>query len=226
LKVFKGLATAVVSALQEIFLRHKQADRVIEQVLKSNNKWGARDRAYIAENAYEMVRWWRLIQTVSDIRQTPQPEQLWLMFGVWHVIKSPHLKHEAAGTLPEWIEFSEIDRESVLEKYRQVVTIRKIAQSIPDWLDEIGEKELGPDLWEVEIAAMNNTAPLVLRVNSLLTTPAAVKEILGSENTISIDDIPSALVLKKRQNITNLPSFKMGYFEVQDAGSQLIAPFH
>jgi 16S rRNA (cytosine967-C5)-methyltransferase len=34
-----------------------------------------------------------------------------------------------------------------------------------------------------------------------------------------------AFVLKKRQNVLNQEGFKQGFFEVQDAGSQLIAPY-
>jgi 16S rRNA (cytosine967-C5)-methyltransferase len=43
--------------------------------------------------------------------------------------------------------------------------------------------------------------------------------------TYPIDHLPDALVLKQRGNIFKTDLFKDGYFEVQDAGSQLIAPF-
>jgi 16S rRNA (cytosine967-C5)-methyltransferase len=62
LKLYKGLVAATVEALQDIFVKNRQADRVVEQLLKSNKKWGARDRAFIAENVYETVRWWRLVK--------------------------------------------------------------------------------------------------------------------------------------------------------------------
>jgi 16S rRNA (cytosine967-C5)-methyltransferase len=58
LKIYRGLSEAVVTALSDIFVKEKQADKVVEQLLKSNKKWGARDRAFIAENVYEIVRWW------------------------------------------------------------------------------------------------------------------------------------------------------------------------
>lgn len=47
----------------------------------------------------------------------------------------------------------------------------------------------------------------------------------GCRNISWIDQFPDALVLEERQNIFQVPSFKEGLFEVQDAASQHIAPF-
>jgi 16S rRNA (cytosine967-C5)-methyltransferase len=49
MKLFVNLARAVVDALELIFEQNKYADKVIENVLKQNPKWGARDRRFIAE---------------------------------------------------------------------------------------------------------------------------------------------------------------------------------
>ena len=50
MKLHKILIDAVILSLDEIFFQERYADKVIEKVLKSNPKWGARDRAFIAEN--------------------------------------------------------------------------------------------------------------------------------------------------------------------------------
>ena len=65
MKLHSNTVYGVVNAIDEIFNRDRYADKVIENVLRSNPKWGARDRAFIAESVYEMVRWWRLIYTIS-----------------------------------------------------------------------------------------------------------------------------------------------------------------
>jgi 16S rRNA (cytosine967-C5)-methyltransferase len=54
-----------------------------------------------------------------------------------------------------------------------------------------------------------------------------LQEILDEEgiSTESVRDYPDALILSQRQNIFSQPAFKEGLFEVQDAGSQAIAPF-
>lgn len=225
LKLYKGLVAATVEALQDIFVKNRQADRVVEQLLKSNKKWGARDRAFIAENVYEIVRWWRLVKYTAQVEKVRESEDFWRLAGVWQLIKPMQLEgHEALETLPEWPEFEGIDREVVNQRYAEGQAIRKIAQSIPDWIDLTGEAELG-ERWPIELAALNKTAPVVLRVNSLKANIETVQEQLGSEITETVPGLPEALALKKRINVSGLESFKNGFFEVQDAGSQLIAPY-
>ena len=55
IKMYRNLVEAVQSALEQIFNEKRHADKVIEQVLKQNPKWGSRDRRFIAETTYEMV---------------------------------------------------------------------------------------------------------------------------------------------------------------------------
>ena len=54
--------------------------------------------------------------------------------------------------------------------------------SIPDWLDELGAKELGKQ-WDTEIKALNQQADVVLRANTLKTTKKGLhKALLGLLN--------------------------------------------
>jgi 16S rRNA (cytosine967-C5)-methyltransferase len=224
LKLYKGLVAATVDALQQIFIKSRQADKVVEQVLKSNKKWGARDRAFIAENTYEIVRWWRLVKYAAEIRKASEEADFWTIVGTWQLIKPTHLHLESDHILPEWPEFENINAETVMQRYHEGLEIRKIGESIPDWIDETGELELGKK-WDVELTALNQQAPLTIRVNSLKSSQAEVSALFGDENCIAVPNVPSAFVLKKRQNILNQEGFKQGFFEVQDAGSQLIAPY-
>ena len=173
MKLYKGLVQATVEGLQDIFLKNRQADRVVEQLLKSNKKWGARDRAFIAENIYEIVRWWRLVKYVGDVDRVNDQEELWTIFGCWQIVKPVHLKLETDNEIPDWTEFKDVNRDNILERYKEALKVRKIAQSVPDWIDEIGEKELG-EKWGAELAALNQQAPLVLRINTLKSNIEAV----------------------------------------------------
>ncbi|WP_353719673.1 class I SAM-dependent methyltransferase [Dyadobacter sp. 676] len=225
MKLHKGLIAATVEALQDIFIRNRQADRVVEQLLKSNKKWGARDRAFIAGNVYEIVRWWRLVKYVAGVEKAIENEDFWRLAAVWQIIRPVHLEgNDVRDSLPEWPELEGIDPQTVRQRYEEGARTRKIAQSVPDWLDEIGEAELGRQ-WADELAALNNTAPLFLRVNSLKTNVHALREELGYELTETVAGVPEAIILKKRLNVSGLESFKNGLFEVQDAGSQLIVPY-
>lgn len=224
MKLYKGLVAATVDALQQIFIKSRQADKVVEQVLKSNKKWGARDRAFIAENTYEIVRWWRLVKYAAEINKASDEADFWNIVGTWQIIKPTHLHLETDNILPEWIEFEAINAESVIERYHEALDTRKIAESIPDWIDEIGNQELG-NKWDTELAALNQQAPLTIRVNTLKSNQADVLALFGAENCVEVPGVPSAFTLKKRQNVLNQEGFKHGFFEVQDAGSQLIAPY-
>lgn len=224
LKLYRGLIEATVQALQQIFSDKQQADRVVERLLKSNPKWGARDRAFLAENIYEIVRWWRLIKFSASLEKVTQPEHFWKIVGVWQIIKPAQLNLETDNLLPEWTEFADINLETVLSRYQEALKVRKIAQSIPDWIDEVGERELG-DKWEKELTALNNQAPFVLRINTLKSDMQAVISVFGEDKVELVEEVPTAIVLKKRQNVFGQDAFKRGFFEVQDAGSQLIPTF-
>ncbi|MCE7064723.1 RsmB/NOP family class I SAM-dependent RNA methyltransferase [Dyadobacter sp. CY326] len=224
MKLYKGLVAATVEALESIFIKNRHADRVVEQLLKSNKKWGARDRAFIAGNTYEIVRWWRLIKFSAGLDRVDETEEFWEIVGVWQLIKPLQLRTEEESALPDWPEFASIDAADVLAKYHEGFAERKIAQSIPDWIDELGALELGNN-WEGEIAALNEQAPLVIRVNTLKASIDSVKELFGEDGTAQVDGLPDALILNKRQNVLNQEAFKQGFFEVQDVGSQLIAPY-
>ena len=213
MKFHRVLVDAVIMALTEIFEDGHQADKVIERILKSDKRWGARDRAFVAENTYEIVRWWRMLDFV-----THQNSSAYAKFGAWQVIK----EHE----LPDWYEFKNINPSQIRKAYKEALKIRKIKESIPDWLDEIGEKELGVS-WDNELHALNQTAPVVLRTNTLKSNREELRKILRDADIDSsiISELPDALVLTQKKNVFLTDAFKNGLFEVQDAASQLVAPF-
>ena len=220
MKYHRVLVEAIVYALQQIFIENRQADKVIEYVLKSNKKWGSRDRAFIAENTYEIVRWWRLLKFVLELSSVKVTDEafFWHAFAAWRIIQG--------DKLPDWQEFSKISPKQILARYEEAQTVRKIKESIPDWLDQIGEEELGGQ-WQAELQAMNKQASVVLRTNTLKTTLPDLKKKFKELDieTETVSNIADALVLKKRANVFSTEPFKNGLFEVQDAGSQLIAPF-
>lgn len=214
MKLYRNLSVAVVDALGEIFVNKKYADKVIEKVLKANPKWGARDRRFIAETTYDIVRWYRLFKELAEA----EDHDFWKLLGVWCVW--------SRAELPEWDEIKGINRARIEARYEQLKNNRVLRESIPDWLDELGQSELGT-AWEKELAALNEEAKVVLRVNTLKTSRKELQQILDEEDiaTNAPPEFPDALLLEQRQNIFTRQAFKDGLFEVQDAGSQLIAPY-
>ena len=78
-----------------------------------------------------------------------------------------------------------------------------------------------------EIAKQNEQAEVILRVNTLKTNKKDLQLRLQSEGieTEFLPNYPSALKLKERANVFVTDTFKDGWFEVQDASSQLVAEF-
>ena len=64
-KPHRILLQAVVNALTTIFTDNKYADKVIEKTLKENPKFGGRDRRFIAETTYDIVRNYRLLSHLA-----------------------------------------------------------------------------------------------------------------------------------------------------------------
>jgi 16S rRNA (cytosine967-C5)-methyltransferase len=213
-KLYRNLCEAVVQVLEDIFVENRYADKAIEKLLKQNPKWGARDRRFIAETTYDIVRWYRLLLHLCDA----DDHDFWKLLAGWCVWSEIRL--------PPWPEMR-CDEEKFHRRYREVRADRKIVESIPDWLDELGERELGSK-WSDEIHALNEEAKVVLRVNTLKVSRLELQRQLADDDEIltkAPPDFPDALLLEQRQNIFTRQPFKDGLFEVQDAGSQLIAPF-
>lgn len=213
----KNLLDAVVNSTIEIFGEKRHADRLIQTLFRNNRKWGSRDRKFVAENIYEIVRWWRLLWATLGEPESLDKEATYRLLGTLLIIKGLEL--------PTFPEFSNLKKDTLLENYTQARKTRKLRESIPDWLDDLGYAEVGN--WEQVIAALNKEAEVVLRVNTITTNKEKLISELAKEGiqTYTLDWAPDALVLKERQNIFLSPSYNKGYFEVQDASSQLVAPF-
>jgi len=214
LKLFHNLSEAVVESLDEIFVGNRYADKVIEKVLKQNPKWGARDRRFIAETTYDIVRWHRLFVYLMDCDE----HDFWKLLQAWCIWNKI--------ATPGWEEFPPADKGKFFERYDKIKSTTKIRESIPDWMDDLGRKELGKT-WDTEIQALNEQARVVLRVNTLKIDRKNLQQQLKEEEILADAPaaFPDALILEERQNIFTRQQFKDGLFEVQDAGSQLIAPF-
>lgn len=214
MKLYRSTSQAVVDSLTEIFVEKKYADKVIEKVLKQNPKWGARDRRFIAETTYDIVRWYRLLKEVTQADDT----DFWKLLAAWCQWRE--------WELPDWSEFRHMTADGWQARWKQAQQERKLRESIPDWMDELGARELG-STWDRELHALNEQAAVVLRTNTLKTSRKELIQILQSHKveTEIVAGQKDALVLKQRQNVFQLAAFKDGLFEVQDAGSQTIAPF-
>jgi 16S rRNA (cytosine967-C5)-methyltransferase len=202
-----------------IFNEGEYADKVVARALKKDKRWGSHDRKFVAETIYEIVRWKRLYVEIAEVKEPFDRDKIWRIFAVWAVLRG--------YTLPDWKYFEETPVRRIKGKFDELTKTRKFKESIPDWMDELGVKELGEEIWTKELAAQNEQAKVILRVNKLKTTKEKLRALLMDLNieTEFHNDYPDALILTERANVFLTDAFKDGLFEVQDASSQLVAYF-
>ncbi len=214
MKIYKNLVNAAAETLQEIFDQNRYADKALEKKFKAHPQWGSRDRRFIAESVYDIVRYKRLYTALVR-----SEKNYWFMVAAWVLLKDYEL--------PDWPEFHNLDRVHIKADFEALKSDPRVGESYPDWLWDFGIKELGKDLWEKEAKAMNEPAKVVFRANTL---KAPGKELEKKLQGLSVpfEKLPQqqdAYVFLKKENVFKNPLFKEGYFEIQDAGSQQIAAF-
>lgn len=216
IRLHQPLLQGIEEALERIFVQGKKSDQAVPAVLKAHPKWGSRDRNFVAENTYEIVRNKRLILHCLDYNGPLDGAVIHSMTGAWLILKGDHDDSDF---------FRDLDPETIRNRAR--VTDPPVRFSMPDVLNEHMLSELGADRWYRELEAMSSPADVYLRVNLHRISREKLQGILqgkGVETEITADT-KGALKLLKRTNLTAMEEFRKGWFEIQDAGSQLIGDF-
>lgn len=203
------LVQAIADSIDEIFSEGKYADKVIEKCFKKNRKWGSRDRKFFAETVYEIVRHKRRLAFVAGADQP------------WDLIAA--YVYQTMNELPDWPEFDSI-KISDLKKRNSAEKPPEVANSFPDWLHELGKNEFGSE-WNKIMNALNAQAEVFLRTNTLKSSDDKLMQQLASEEIKTELVFENCIKLVVRKNVFITQAFKKGFFEVQDAASQKVAPF-
>lgn len=211
MKMHRLLAEAASGIVKSVFKEHKVLDHALAAAFEENPKWGKRDRSFIAETVFEVARWRRALGFLADSEETnAMCAAQWTRMGYG---------------IPDWWKFKGLAADEMIAREAELAAQpRAVRESIPDWLDELGERELGA-AWDSEIAALNRRAPVFLRVNTLKTTRAEAIAWLAAFGVecSEVPGLPDALVLAPGKALPK-PLRADGRVEIQDAGSQMIAP--
>lgn len=210
---------AIFSVLKDVFEKNEYADKAIEKAMRANKKWDVRERSFVSDVSYDIIRNWRLLLSAAGAEGKLTDKNLWSIFGTYLVFDGYEL--------PESNYFKGLNEKKVISQLEKFHKIRKIRESVPDWLDALGEKELGKD-WDKTIRALNQRPTIILRANSLKVTPKELQTILEEEKiteTSLISWSPDAVELKFPRNVFRTEAFHKGLFEVQDAASQMVSEF-
>lgn len=212
-RLHKNLIDAVIKVVHDCMNEGKYADKALEQILKSNPKWGSKDRSFIAESSYEIIRRFRFLSHCAGT-----DSELYKILAAFLVLEG--------YPLPEWEIFNNCDPAEFKKRREERHLDFSVIQSYPDELVSILQKEL-PEHYKKELTALNQKANLVLRVNTLKDSRSNVlSKLMDQGRLVEIDhQLPDAIICLKRWNVFQDPLFKSGHIEIQDGSSQWVAPF-
>lgn len=211
LRLHRHLAEACILTLEEVFSGQAAADRAVGTALGSHPKWGARDRAFFAETVYETVRWRRRLEYLSGMEEA-------------RVLAAAHWRLRGYAR-PEWADWPDLADDTLEERKASLAAApRAVRESLSDELDGLGSSTLG-SIWEREIAALNQPAPVFLRIHPLITTLEKAARTLAEAGVVAVPVPGAPLALRVESGRVSPRLAQTGEFEIQDAGSQQVAPF-
>jgi len=226
-RLHRSVLSAILDAMRAIFGDGARAEQVVEETLRHQPKWGARDRRLFANHVYELVRWWRREAWSAGVPDEAafgprlEPGSCARIWAAWW--------RGQGHDLPDFPELSAVPRELPGATGADTPPSLAVAASVPDWLDEQGAAAHGK-AWPPLLEALNQPADVFLRVNPIRGTPAQVAAALTKEGVETVPGPdparhPFARRLTQRRSLATTAAVRAGLFEVQDAGSQEIAPF-
>ena len=203
------------TVLGEVLSFAQPADAVLSNYFRVNGKLGHRDRGFIAESVYAVLRRLRWLQRLAGERATARQLLLaWLARGEgWSLRQFEGAINASERSFIEDVKAVALDAGTLAEDV-----------DLPDWLVE----RLGTTLDEASIRALaqalNRPAPLDLRVNVLKTTREALLAALAGSGIAAqaCPYSPQGVRLAGKPALQRDPRFLAGEFEVQDEGSQLL----
>lgn len=98
-----------------------------------------------------------------------------------------------------------------------------VETACPKWILSLWKKQYGLQKAKETAAAMLSAPPVTIRVNPLITEPAALSEQLTAEGFAvkPVNGLPMALdIVDTAKSLDTLSAYKTGAFYVQDAASQ------
>lgn len=208
MKLHKPILNAIHQALQKIINENFYSDKVLEYLFKTNKKLGKKDRQIIAETTYNIVRNYRYYHHLA------QSDDLLTIIDVYfqqHALFNDSIVHDSYPS-------PNVTDRNDLPLFIQL--------SYNDELWQEGVKQLG-NKWLVEAKALNTSAPLVIRTNTLKTNRDELKQLLenmGIQCTTS-SEVEEALIITNKKYLSQNEWFKKGYYEIQDLSSQKVGHF-
>jgi 16S rRNA (cytosine967-C5)-methyltransferase len=218
--VTAALVDATAAAAREVLRFDRPADGVLAAFFRQNRNLGQHDRAFVAETVYALLRRRRLVEHAVAETGLEHPDARLLALAAAVRVRGLNLRELAGGAVrtgeAEWLE-------GVKAAARGELPFG-VDCDLPDWVIA----RLVPALGEAGLAhlarALNQPAPLDLRVNTMKAERDAVLAQLAADGTPATPTpySPVGIRLRDKPPINRSPLFTAGAIEVQDEGSQLL----
>jgi 16S rRNA (cytosine967-C5)-methyltransferase len=209
------LLAAAVQAATQVLTLERPADRALSQFLREHAALGSRDRAFVAETVYALLRRKRLIEHLA-----PQSGPRALVLAALVLVRGMNLRELERAAKPK-----ELEQLTSLKAVDRDALPLPVRCDFPDWvLARLGETYDADELLAL-CDALNRPAPLDLRGNTLRNTR---DEVLAALESSGIEGAatpwsPTGVRLRGHPALARHALFLAGAIEVQDEGSQLIA---
>ncbi|HSI94576.1 MAG TPA: RsmB/NOP family class I SAM-dependent RNA methyltransferase [Methylophilaceae bacterium] len=202
-------------ALAMVLGPHGPADAKLSAYFRENPKLGVKDRAYIAESVYQVLRRKRLLEYLADgvdARRLLLAAQLRLQ-GISLRDLGPLLNKQQT----EWAH-------AIKAKSTENLPLA-IQADLPDWLWERLSEQYGEQEALTLARSLHLSAPLDLRANVVKATREEVLEQFAKDRIEAVPTplSPYGIRLHSKITLNRQPMFMDGKIEVQDEGSQLLA---
>lgn len=212
--ISQALLNSAVDATTQLLTFSQPADATLSNFFRSH-KSGVRDRAFIAEVAYTVVRRKRTLEHMVGSANSPR----FLVLAALGCIMN---------YVPRQLEIAlrPAERQWLAELRSRPPQELLLAEQLdfPDWLAERLAGRMPPAELLALAKALNEPAPLDLRVNVLKTERRAVLTQLAAEGLAvnACPYSPQGIRLFGKPALQKHPLFLDGSIEVQDEGSQLL----
>ncbi len=218
-----GRASAAIEILTGITERHRPASEVLRDWGKSHRFAGGGDRHAIGTLVYDALRK-KNSATHRMGADTPRALVLATLRGSWGmgVDEIAALADGEHGLQP----LTDSERAALTREVTDVPP--HVAGNFPEFLTGSLTRVFGADA-AAEGAALAERAPIDLRVNTLKADRAKVLEALSRFGAVAGPLSPTCVRIappsheQKHVNVEAEPAHGMGWFEVQDAASQVAA---
>ena len=209
----KALLDACATLVGLVVKFDHPADAVVSRFFRDNRQLGPRERATLAETVYTVLRKKLLFDHLSPSGTGPRERRLAILG--FHGPRD-FLKSALNDTEKRWLDACDaVAPADLLERHRH---------NLPEWLAAPLKAQLGEEFWALA-DALQQPAPLDLRVNALTAKRAEVREELARAaiKSVATPYSPWGLRVDGKPPVNRLEAFTRGAIEVQDEGSQLLA---